>query len=230
MLELIWAPLLGAFSLLFDEYSDPCLLSICLSGFAAAACLAASLGVKGLRDVYVTSLCNFTGLHSPGSMKPKNGLAFRALLRVAVTVGDALEDKWLDVLRCISRWELLQQMASGMPTDAALFAAPGGGERAHQGGLRALKDQLKKLGGNAGGGGGGGAAAAVGGYQGEQFEERGNGAEELFKVVASTAWSVSHSLLLQPKPLTPHPSPLTPHPPPPYTHEQRASSQWRRWQ
>lgn len=163
MLELIWAPLLGAFSLLFDEYSDPrwargagvavhcwglhlhtaagarllvsskqramrmpgCrpvsgdwkplmppthassgpliapllssppprLLSICLSGFASCACLAASLGVTGLRDVFVTSLCNFTGLHSPGSMKPKNALAFRALLRVAVSVGDGLEDR-----------------------------------------------------------------------------------------------------------------------------------------
>ena len=30
--------------------------------------------------------------------------------------------RWTDVLRCISRWELLQQLASGMPTDAALFA------------------------------------------------------------------------------------------------------------
>lgn len=28
------------------------------------------------------------------------------------------------MLRCVSRWELLQQMASGMPTDAALFAGP----------------------------------------------------------------------------------------------------------
>lgn len=27
-------------------------------------------------------------------------------------------------MRCISRWELLQQIASGMPTDAALFAQP----------------------------------------------------------------------------------------------------------
>jgi hypothetical protein len=69
------------------------LVSIALSGFGSSACLAASLGVSGLRDVFVTSLCNFTGLHSPGGMKPKNGLAFKALLRVAVTVGDALEDK-----------------------------------------------------------------------------------------------------------------------------------------
>lgn len=34
-----------------------------------------------------------------------------------------LARRWLEVLRCISRWELLQQIASGMPTDAVLFAA-----------------------------------------------------------------------------------------------------------
>lgn len=65
MLELIWAPLLGAFSLLFDEYSDPRLLAICLAGFEAATCLAAQLGVTQLRDVFVNSLCNFTHLHTP---------------------------------------------------------------------------------------------------------------------------------------------------------------------
>ncbi|WIA22572.1 hypothetical protein OEZ86_009559 [Tetradesmus obliquus] len=125
MLELIWAPLLGCFSLLFDEYSDPRLLAICLAGFEAATCLAAQLGVADLRDVFVVSLCNFTHLHSPATMKPKNGLAFKSLISVALQVGDHLGERWLEVLRCISRWELLQQIASGMPTDAVLFAAAG---------------------------------------------------------------------------------------------------------
>jgi hypothetical protein len=31
---------------------------------------------------------------------------------------------WQEVLRCVSRWELLQQIASGGPSDALLFAAP----------------------------------------------------------------------------------------------------------
>ena len=44
------------------------------------------------------------------------------------------------MLRCISRWELLQQIASGMPTDAALFCPP---ER----GLKAAFENLgKKIG------------------------------------------------------------------------------------
>jgi hypothetical protein len=43
--------------------------------------------------------------------------------------------RWLEVLRCISRWELLAQIASGMPTDAVLFA----GEKA--GGKGSTKEQ-----------------------------------------------------------------------------------------
>ena len=35
-----------------------------------------------------------------------------------------VQDVWQEVLRCVSRWELLQQIASGGPTDAHLFAAP----------------------------------------------------------------------------------------------------------
>lgn len=35
-----------------------------------------------------------------------------------------VQNVWQEVLRCVSRWELLQQIASGGPTDALLFAAP----------------------------------------------------------------------------------------------------------
>ncbi len=35
-----------------------------------------------------------------------------------------MQNVWQEVLRCVSRWELLQQIASGGPTDAHLFAAP----------------------------------------------------------------------------------------------------------
>ncbi|KAG2485588.1 hypothetical protein HYH03_015653 [Edaphochlamys debaryana] len=124
LMEVVWAPLLGALSTLFDEYSDPRLVSTCLAGFTAAACLAAQTGLTQTRDLFLNALCNFTHLHSPAAMRPKNAAAFKALLRVAETVGDQLQERWVDVLRCISRWELLQQIASGMPTDAALFRPP----------------------------------------------------------------------------------------------------------
>lgn len=36
-----------------------------------------------------------------------------------------VQEVWHEVLRCVSRWELLQQAHSGGPTDALLFAQPG---------------------------------------------------------------------------------------------------------
>ena len=35
-----------------------------------------------------------------------------------------LQNVWSEVLRCVSRWELLQQLHSGGPTDALLFSPP----------------------------------------------------------------------------------------------------------
>ncbi len=36
----------------------------------------------------------------------------------------AAQDVWQEVLRCVSRWELLVQVAGGGMTDALIFAAP----------------------------------------------------------------------------------------------------------
>jgi hypothetical protein len=67
--------------------------------------------------------------------------------------------RWLEVLRCISRWELLQQIASGMPTDAVLFAAAG--EKA--GGKGSGKEQqARKLSVAAGAADGAGAGGVLG--------------------------------------------------------------------
>ena len=33
-----------------------------------------------------------------------------------------LQTVWSEVLRCVSRWELLQQISSGGPSDALLFS------------------------------------------------------------------------------------------------------------
>lgn len=48
----------------------------------------------------------------------------RALLVVAEQNGNHLRECWTEVLRCVSRFELLQQLTAGVPTDALLFAMP----------------------------------------------------------------------------------------------------------
>ena len=53
----------------------------------------------------------------------------RVSMRCAVRCSDtccarAPQHVWQEVLRCVSRWELLVQVASGGITDALIFAAP----------------------------------------------------------------------------------------------------------
>eukprot|EP00955_Chlamydomonas_euryale_P053114 355369-Chlamydomonas_euryale.AAC.19 len=81
MMEVLWAPLLGALSVLFDEYSEKRMLHAILSGFAATCCLTSLMAMASMRDIFVNSLCNFTHLHSPTSMGNKNALAFKYLLQ-----------------------------------------------------------------------------------------------------------------------------------------------------
>ncbi|MGQ3164890.1 MAG: hypothetical protein ACT6T3_21960, partial [Agrobacterium sp.] len=57
--------------------------------------------MTSLRDIFINSLCNFTHLHSPATMKYKNALAFKYLLQVAGSVGDHLAERWVrSTLEC----------------------------------------------------------------------------------------------------------------------------------
>lgn len=74
LMEVIWAPLLGALSTLYDEYNDPKLVTVCMGGVAAAACLSAQVGacthhVASSIDVGWLSLL-FWCLHGCGSGGP----------------------------------------------------------------------------------------------------------------------------------------------------------------
>jgi len=123
MMEVVWAPLLGGLSVLFDEFTDSRVLRICLQGFAASCCLTAQVGMTNLRDIFINSLCSLTHLHNPAQIKYKNALAFKYLLEVAQSIGDHLEDRWIDVLRCLSRWDLLLHVTGHAPPDANQFSA-----------------------------------------------------------------------------------------------------------
>jgi len=125
MVDVAWAPMLGAFSVLFEEEEDGYFVAQCLEGFVAAVAITARLQMGMLRSTFVSSLTRFTMLHAPMRMRMKHAQAFRALLRVADSEGNVLGDDWLDTLRCVSRFELLLSLSTGVPTDALLFAASG---------------------------------------------------------------------------------------------------------
>lgn len=92
------------------------------TGYVAAISITAQLDMSMLRSSFLRSLCHFTFLHAPSNMRVKNAVAFRAVLDVCDCVGNHLNENWMDVLKCVSLWELLYQHHSGTPTDASLFA------------------------------------------------------------------------------------------------------------
>eukprot|EP00873_Tetraselmis_striata_P021183 jgi/Tetstr1/441447/TSEL_029692.t1 len=129
MIEVAWAPMLGAFSVLFevsDSMQAPQLSNLCLDGFYHAISLTSMLGMTMLRDTYVTSLSRFTGLHSPSTMTVKSAHALRTLLIAAEHNGNTFQGAWPEVLRCVSRYDMLVQQHSGLPGDNVLFGPSGG--------------------------------------------------------------------------------------------------------
>jgi hypothetical protein len=90
-------------------------------------------------NFYILWYCHVRSMHVAGCAATSS--AGRAALHQPLTAAAGWRDwtaelatvscsapvlvgRWLDVLRCISRWELLQQVASGTPSDALLFAMP----------------------------------------------------------------------------------------------------------
>lgn len=46
-----------------------------------------------------------------------------ALLQVAEDAGDTVGEDWFEILRCVSRFELLTSLAAGVPSDTSLFSS-----------------------------------------------------------------------------------------------------------
>ncbi|KAL4543975.1 hypothetical protein Ndes2437B_g01778 [Nannochloris sp. 'desiccata'] len=127
MVDVAWAPTLGALSVLFEEEDNDFFVAQVLGGFEAAIGLTSRLNMGMLQSTFVSSLARITMVHSPARMRVKHALALRALLHVADVEGNSLGDNWRDILRCVSRFELLLQLSTGLPSDATLFAGNGGG-------------------------------------------------------------------------------------------------------
>jgi brefeldin A-inhibited guanine nucleotide-exchange protein len=126
MVDVAWAPTLGALSVLFEEEDNDFFVAQVLGGFEAAIGLTSRLNMGMLQSTFVSSLARITMVHAPVRMRVKHALALRALLHIADVEGNSLGDNWRDILRCVSRFELLLQLSTGLPSDATLFTGNGG--------------------------------------------------------------------------------------------------------
>ncbi|KAM7275057.1 hypothetical protein ACFE04_016923 [Oxalis oulophora] len=122
MVEVCWAPMLAAFSVALDQSDDEGLLGLCFEGFRCAVHVTAAMSMKTHRDAFVTSLAKFTSLHSPADIKQKNIDAIKAIVTIADEDGNYLQEAWVHILTCVSRFEHLHLLGEGAPPDATFFA------------------------------------------------------------------------------------------------------------
>lgn len=125
MAEVCWGPMLAAFSVTLDQSDDKEATSQCLLGFRHAVHVTAVMGMQTQRDAFVTTVAKFTYLHCAADMKQKNVDAVKAMISIAIEDGNYLQEAWDHILTCLSRFEHLQLLGEGAPSDASFFTASG---------------------------------------------------------------------------------------------------------
>ncbi|KAL5707271.1 Protein big1 [Ranunculus cassubicifolius] len=121
MVEVCWAPILAAFSMTLDQSDDKVATFQCLLGFRHAVHVTAVMGMQTQRDAFVTTVAKFTYLHNAADMKQKNVDAVKAIISIAIEDGNYLQEAWEHILMCLSRFEHLQLLGDGVPSDASFL-------------------------------------------------------------------------------------------------------------
>lgn len=118
-LQLVWTPLLAAYSIGLQNCDDTEVASLCLEGIRCAVRIACIFGMQLERDAYVQALARFSLLTASSSiteMKQKNIDTIKTLITVAHTDGNYLGNSWHEILKCISQLELAQLIGTGVKT------------------------------------------------------------------------------------------------------------------
>ncbi|KAK1374056.1 Brefeldin A-inhibited guanine nucleotide-exchange protein 1 [Heracleum sosnowskyi] len=126
MVEVCWGPMLAAFSVTLDQSDDKAATSQSLQGIRHAVHVTAVMGMQTQRDAFVTTVAKFTYLHCAADIKQKNVDAVKAIISIAIEDGNYLQEAWEHVLTCLSRFEHLQLLGEGAPSDASFFTTQNG--------------------------------------------------------------------------------------------------------
>lgn len=144
MVEVCWGPMLAAWSVTLDQSDDRSATNHCLHGIRHAVHVTAVMGMQTQRDALVTTVAKFTYLHCAADMKQKNVDAVKAIIAIAIEDGNYLQDSWEHILTCLSRFEHLQLLGEGAPSDASFLS--GSNTETEDKSLRSSFTSLKKKG------------------------------------------------------------------------------------
>ncbi|GAB7359096.1 hypothetical protein MBLNU230_g5167t1 [Neophaeotheca triangularis] len=118
MFEVSWMSFLTALSGSAQETQNVEAIKLCMEGQKLAIRIACLFDLEDPRQAFVGSLSRSTNLYNLSEMKAKNVEALKALLDVAYTEGNLLQESWRDVLTCISQLDRFQLISSGVEEGA----------------------------------------------------------------------------------------------------------------
>ncbi|KAG4304811.1 hypothetical protein PORY_001864 [Pneumocystis oryctolagi] len=114
MFEIAWIPILASISDLLQSQDDSTIVSLCLEAFKLSIQISCLFDLKFAKNAFISTLTKFTNLGNLNEMKIKNVNGIKALLEIALSEGNSLNESWKDVLTCVSQLERFQLINSGV--------------------------------------------------------------------------------------------------------------------
>lgn len=118
MFEIVWAPMLAAFSTTFEASDDREHILHCLDGFKSCVRVAGIFELETALDTLVSALVRFGGLDDVHVIGEKQCLAIDTLIELAHTDGNHLGPAWKSVLSTIGILRRLHLIGSGSQLDS----------------------------------------------------------------------------------------------------------------
>jgi brefeldin A-inhibited guanine nucleotide-exchange protein len=112
MLQVVWAPLLASFSVVFEEnVDDDAMSALALEGLQHAVRLYAQCGLEVEKDAFIQSLISLTNLHNLSGVSQRNVEVVRTLIEIATSMGEVIGVSWEPLLFSLSTLDNLLQLS-----------------------------------------------------------------------------------------------------------------------
>ena len=117
MFDVCWAPMIGVFSQVLETSETDRQIELCIRGLRYGVRLAGRLDFAIVRHTYMNALSKFTVLDPTREIGMKNIECVKALVLLALSEGEYLEENWVDVLKCVSQLDRLSLIVHSMKAD-----------------------------------------------------------------------------------------------------------------
>lgn len=114
MFNVTWMSFLSGLSAPMQDTQNLDVIKLCMEGMKLAIRISCAFELDTPRVAFVTGLAKFTNLGNIREMTAKNVEALKALLEVALTEGNELQESWREVLTCVSQLDRLQLLTDGV--------------------------------------------------------------------------------------------------------------------